>query len=60
MRASLKAFLVTEDGATAIEYGLIGALVSVAALTALSAMGDGVAQVFEISSGSIADVLPNA
>ncbi|MGF1625213.1 MAG: Flp family type IVb pilin [Alphaproteobacteria bacterium] len=58
MLASLKAFLSTEDGATAIEYGLIGAMVSVAALTALSAMGDGIAQVFEISAGSIDAVIP--
>jgi|HigsolmetaAR202D_1030399.scaffolds.fasta_scaffold198886_1 pilus assembly protein Flp/PilA len=53
MFASLKAFFTDDSGATAIEYGLIGALISVAALTALSAMGDGIAQVFETSSASI-------
>ncbi len=36
-----------ESGATAIEYGLIAALVSVAAILALSAMGDALRQLFE-------------
>jgi pilus assembly protein Flp/PilA len=36
-----------ESGATAIEYGLIAALVSVAAILALSAMGDALRTLFE-------------
>ena len=36
-----------DSGATAIEYGLIAALVSVAAILALSAMGDALRQLFE-------------
>ena len=32
-------FLKDEDGATAIEYGLIAALISVAAIGAMSALG---------------------
>jgi pilus assembly protein Flp/PilA len=59
MRATLKAFLTSDSGATAIEYGLIGAMVSVAALTALSAMGDGIANIFDISSGAIQDSIPD-
>ena len=39
-------FLRDESGATAIEYGLIAALVSVAAITALSAMGDSLSAMF--------------
>ena len=35
----LKEFYQDKSGATAIEYGLIAALVSVAAITALTAMG---------------------
>lgn len=35
-----------ESGATAIEYGLIAALVSVAAITALGAMGDSLEKMF--------------
>ena len=60
MRAFLTAFLADDSGATAIEYGLIGAMISVAALTALSAMGDGIAQVFDVSASSIDAVLPEA
>jgi pilus assembly protein Flp/PilA len=40
MFAKMIAFVRDEDGATAIEYGLIAALVSVAAIGALSALGD--------------------
>ncbi len=36
---AIKTFLADESGATAIEYGLIAALVSVAAITALTTMG---------------------
>ena len=35
----LKTFVKDEDGATAIEYGLIAALVSVAILTVLGQLG---------------------
>lgn len=40
-------FLSDESGATAIEYGLIAALVSVAAVGALSAMGTSLTSMFE-------------
>ncbi|WP_135211043.1 Flp family type IVb pilin [Vitreimonas flagellata] len=36
---SLKKFLNNEDGATAIEYGLIAALIGVAIIVAVSAVG---------------------
>jgi pilus assembly protein Flp/PilA len=39
-------FLNDESGATAIEYGLIAALVSVAAVGALSAMGGSLTSMF--------------
>ena len=35
----LKRFLKNEEGATAIEYGLIAALISVAAIGALTVVG---------------------
>ena len=56
--ASLKSFFVAEDGATAIEYGLIAALVSVAAITALSAMGDSLGSLFGTVETSITGALP--
>ena len=55
---SLKRFLSNEDGATAIEYGLIAALVSVAAITALSAMGDSLDSLFTTVSTSVDGALP--
>ena len=38
MRTMIR-FLKAEEGATAIEYGLIAALISVAAIAAMSALG---------------------
>ncbi len=48
-----KKFWTEEDGATAIEYGLIAALVSVAAITALSTMGDSLETMFNTVSTEI-------
>ena len=47
----IRSFVRDESGATAIEYGLIAALVSVAAITALQEMGSSLDQMFtKISS----------
>jgi pilus assembly protein Flp/PilA len=56
--ASLKSFFVAEDGATAIEYGLIAALVSVAAITALSAMGDSLESLFGTVEDTVSAAIP--
>ena len=56
--ATIKRFIANEDGATAIEYGLIAALVSVAAITALSAMGDSLDSLFTTVSDSVDGALP--
>lgn len=42
----LRNFVRDESGATAIEYGLIAALVAVAAIAALSFVGDELVNVF--------------
>ena len=42
----LKRFLKNEDGATAIEYGLIAALIGVAIITAVGLVGDGLNTTF--------------
>ncbi|MGH6947804.1 MAG: Flp family type IVb pilin [Kiloniellales bacterium] len=47
MLTVIRSFLKDESGATAIEYGLIAALVSVAAIVALGAMGDALVVIFE-------------
>lgn len=46
MLTSIGELLADESGATAIEYGLIAALVSVAAIGALSAMGSSLQAMF--------------
>ncbi len=42
----LKNFLKNEDGATAIEYGLIAALIGVAIIVAVSAVGTNLTATF--------------
>jgi pilus assembly protein Flp/PilA len=39
MFAILYALLTSDDGATAIEYGLIAALISIAAISAMTTVG---------------------
>jgi pilus assembly protein Flp/PilA len=41
-----KNFIQDESGATAIEYGLIAALVSIAAITAMGALGNELGEMF--------------
>ncbi len=50
---TVKTFLKDENGATAIEYGLIAALVSVAAIAALQAMGGSLVNIFGVVSGEL-------
>ena len=52
----LSAFLREESGATAIEYGLIAALVSIAAIVAMGAMGNELGDMFN----TVASELDNA
>ncbi len=49
----VKALIENEDGATAVEYGLIAALVSVAILSVLQSLGDNLAGTFEAVSNSL-------
>ena len=46
-------FVKDESGATAIEYGLIAALVSVAAIAALTTLGDSLVTIFGTVSGEL-------
>ncbi len=50
---TLRKFLKDESGATAIEYGLIAALVSVAAIGALTAMGTSLNTMFTAVSTAL-------
>ena len=48
MITRIREFWLDERGATAIEYGLIAGLVSVAAIAALSAMGGSLQSIFGV------------
>lgn len=50
----IKALIENEDGANAVEYGLIAALVSVAIITVLEALGANLLSTF----GTVSDGLP--
>jgi pilus assembly protein Flp/PilA len=55
-----KNLLNDESGATAIEYGLIAALVSVAAIAALRSMGTSLTEIFSVVSGELEDAASSA
>jgi pilus assembly protein Flp/PilA len=57
MSNTLKHFMNDESGATAIEYGLIAALVSVAAILSLKLLGTTLENLFTFMSGLIDDVV---
>ena len=50
-----KKLLRKEDGATAIEYGLIAALIAVAAITAMSGLGNQLESTFNRTSSTMAN-----
>ncbi len=57
MSNEFKAFCHDDSGATAIEYGLIAALVSVAAIGALTSLGTSLNTVFGTVSNSISNTV---
>ncbi len=57
MLATFNRLIKDEEGATAIEYGLIAGLVSVAAITALTAMGGSLENMFTYVSERLDDAV---
>ncbi len=53
MKALINRFKSDEDGATAIEYGLIAALIAVAIITAVTAVGDSLNTTFTDVSNAL-------
>lgn len=58
MLTKLRTFFVDDSGATAIEYGLIAALVSVAAIGALTTMGDALTDMFNLVRDTVGNAAP--
>jgi len=54
---TIKNFLSDESGATAIEYGLIAALVSVAAIAALGSLGNSLGVMFNSVANELSDAV---
>ena len=53
-----KTFLRDESGATAIEYGLIAALVAVAIIVALQALGSSLGDLFGAVKDRVVEKMP--
>ena len=49
----IKKLFKNEDGATAIEYGLIAALIAVAAITAMGQLGNNLSNTFSEVSNAL-------
>jgi len=57
MLKTFRSLIADESGATAIEYGLIAALVSVAGILALQAMGESLSEMFGTVSSKLNDAV---
>lgn len=55
MTTTLRVFAKDESGATAIEYGLIAALVAVAAILGMQALGTQLNAIFNTVAGELED-----
>ena len=60
MYKTLRTLMKDESGATAIEYGLIAALVSVAAIAALGALGNSLETMFTKVSSELDSAVTSA
>ena len=56
----IRTFWKDESGATAVEYGLIAGLVSVAAIAALTAMGQSLITIFGVVSTNLDNAAASA
>ncbi len=58
MKTLIKNFIKDEDGATAIEYGLIAALIAVAIIAAVRTLGTNLNSTFSGVSSGLAGAAP--
>lgn len=59
MLEQIKTFLKDEEGASAIEYGLIIGLIAVALIVVLGLLGDGLGTLFNAAEGEVTDAAAN-
>ena len=52
LRLQLRRFASDDNGATAVEYGLLTALISVAAIAAFVVLGGGLSNLFGMNAGA--------
>ena len=57
IRKTLRRLLAGDGGATAIEYGLIAALIAVAAIGGMSALGGGAGAMWDIIKTEVQDAM---
>ena len=57
---TIRKFIKNNKGATAIEYGLIAALIAVAATVAMGSLGNQLKTTFNKTSGKMAEGVANA
>ena len=60
LRTAIARFLRDQSGATAIEYGLIAALIAVALISTLAVFGTNLSALYSGGTGSAAAVIGNA
>jgi len=60
MFKTIRNFIQDETGATAIEYGLIAGLISVAAVVSMQALGTSLTTIFQFVADKLAAVVPAA
>ena len=52
--SAMKRFIANESGATAVEYGLLAALIAVAIITAVTSLGSTLSSKFELINTEVA------
>ena len=55
----IRKLIKSKKGATAIEYGLIAALIAVAAIAAMTALGESLTTIFSSISSTLVDATPS-
>jgi pilus assembly protein Flp/PilA len=58
--SAVKAFVADEEGVTALEYGLIAALIAAAIVTSVQGLGDAVIGIFDSIAGEMEKATPTA